>query len=101
MAWLGWTGQPTPLWGFATRPFPTGAWWLNLVLNDGGQNVAPLPYAVKASDASGLQVSFASGPHGIALSRALRGAPPWRADLVSSLAPSQHGHGRGRPLGGR
>ena len=38
------------------RPYPTGAWWTNLVLGKGDNNVAQLPYAIKATDAEGVQV---------------------------------------------
>lgn len=48
--------QPTSLWGAVRRPYPTGAWWTNLVLGKGDNNVAQLPYAIKATDAEGVQV---------------------------------------------
>lgn len=35
--------RPTPLWGAVAGPYPTGAWWLNLVIGDGDFPVAPLP----------------------------------------------------------
>jgi hypothetical protein len=48
--------QPTALWGAVRRPYPTGAWWTNLVLGKGDNNVAQLPYAIKTSNADGVQV---------------------------------------------
>ena len=50
--------QPTALWGAVRRPYPTGAWWTNLVIGKGDNNVAQLPYAVKATNAEGVQVGF-------------------------------------------
>lgn len=38
------------------RPYPTGAWWTNLVLGKGNNNVAQLPYAIKATNEEGVQV---------------------------------------------
>ena len=55
--------QPTALWGAVRKPYPTGAWWTNLVLNKGDNNVAVLPYAVKATDTEGLQVSYSAFRH--------------------------------------
>ncbi|KAM3577913.1 hypothetical protein VYU27_000018 [Nannochloropsis oceanica] len=55
--------QPTALWGAVRRPYPTGAWWTNLVLNKGDNNVAVLPYAIKATDDNGLQISYSYFRH--------------------------------------
>ncbi|MEW6284295.1 MAG: glycosyl hydrolase, partial [Candidatus Eremiobacterota bacterium] len=38
---------PSPLWGSLGPPYPTNAWWMNLVLKDGNQPVNVLPYLVK------------------------------------------------------
>ena len=35
--------QPSPLWGAVKRPYPTGAWWTNMVIDDGNGAIAPLP----------------------------------------------------------
>lgn len=40
----------------ARRPYPTGAWWLNLMLEKGEQNVGVLPYAVRATADTGIEV---------------------------------------------
>ena len=48
--------QPTALWGVGRRPYPTGAWWINLVLEKGENNVGVLPYAIKASNENGIEV---------------------------------------------
>ncbi len=39
---------PTPLWGDVPGPYPTNAWWLNLVLEQGENAINVLPYLVKA-----------------------------------------------------
>ena len=53
--------QPTALWGeaYASRAYPTGAWFTNLVLGKGDGAVAPLPYVIRALD-SGLEVSYSA-----------------------------------------
>ena len=55
--------QPTPLWGAVRKPYPTGAWWTNLVLNKGANNVAVLPYAIKATNDDGVQISYSYFRH--------------------------------------
>jgi endo-1,3(4)-beta-glucanase len=44
------TGQQTPtaLWGALTAPYPTNAWWENLVNGAGGTRFDSLPYQLKA-----------------------------------------------------
>jgi len=59
--------QPTRAWGNIKKPYPTGAWWLNLAI-DGGC-VVPMPYAARMLP-SGLVVSYPVGyrvvsPHGV------------------------------------
>ena len=48
---------PSALWGSIQKPYPTGAFWTNLVVNDGDGAVAVLPYGVKCLT-SGVQVSY-------------------------------------------
>ena len=48
---------PSPLWGVAVKPFPTGAFWTNLVVKNGDLPVGVYPYGVKTTDA-GVQVSY-------------------------------------------
>ena len=40
---------PGPLWGGFKPPLPTNAWWMNLVLGQGDQPVAPYPYLIRAT----------------------------------------------------
>ena len=53
--------QPSSYWGSVKMPYPTGAFWTNLVINDGvGQTTTPvgvLPYGICCT-ASGVQVSY-------------------------------------------
>ncbi|KAG5183805.1 glycosyl hydrolase family 81-domain-containing protein [Tribonema minus] len=51
--------RPTALWGAVKPPYPTGAWFTNLVIGAGDQPVVPLPYAVRAG-AHGIDVSFSA-----------------------------------------
>jgi endo-1,3(4)-beta-glucanase len=39
--------KPTDRWGMLTRPYPTNAWWQNLVLGQAVDPVNVLPYLVK------------------------------------------------------
>lgn len=48
---------PTSYWGTVSKPYPTGAFWTNLVVKTGDYPVAVLPYGVKTVDA-GIQVSY-------------------------------------------
>jgi endo-1,3(4)-beta-glucanase len=48
---------PSPLWGVVSRPYPTGAWWTNLVVGEGDGAVGALPYGVQCVPA-GIQVSY-------------------------------------------
>lgn len=48
---------PSAFWGSIGKPFPTGAFWTNLVIRNGDFPVAVLPYAVKCLD-SGIQISY-------------------------------------------
>lgn len=55
-----WVKHPMPissLWGVVQRPFPTGAFWTNLAVNDGLAPVALHPYGVKCTPA-GVLVSY-------------------------------------------
>jgi len=50
--------QPDDRWGTANQsPYPTNAWWTNLVLGSGESVVSPLPYLIKTLD-DGIQISF-------------------------------------------
>lgn len=40
--------SPTSLWGALTGPFPTNAWWQNLVLGTGNNRIHLHPYQVKS-----------------------------------------------------
>lgn len=51
--------RPGKLWGAVELPYPTGAWWLNLVIGEGDYPVAPLPYAIKSTD-RGVGVSYSA-----------------------------------------
>ncbi|KAJ1959845.1 hypothetical protein IWQ62_004451 [Dispira parvispora] len=44
------TLAPTSLWGSIKRPYPTNAWWLNLVLGKGENPISPYPYVVTANN---------------------------------------------------
>jgi endoglucanase Acf2 len=48
---------PTPLWGSVKLPFPTGAFWTNLVVKSGDGAIGLLPYGVKCLD-GGIQISY-------------------------------------------
>ncbi|KAJ1422648.1 endo-1,3(4)-beta-glucanase, partial [Ochromonadaceae sp. CCMP2298] len=48
---------PTSLWGNVQRPYPTGAWWTNLVVGEGKDLIGVYPYALKTQE-SGVQVSY-------------------------------------------
>ena len=55
---------PTALWGNAKRPFPTGAWWTNLVVggpSSAGDGLGPAfatPYAVSVLPDKGVALSY-------------------------------------------
>lgn len=51
--------RPSPLWGDIKKPYPTGAWWLNLAMGEGDFPVAPLPYTIKAAR-YGVGVSYSA-----------------------------------------
>ncbi|KAJ0396965.1 hypothetical protein ATCC90586_009271 [Pythium insidiosum] len=38
-------------------PFPTGAWWTNLVIENGDASIVPMPYAVRVREGK-LHVSY-------------------------------------------
>jgi endoglucanase Acf2 len=48
---------PTALWGVVAKPYPTGAFWTNLVVKNGDGAIGVYPYGVKTIDA-GVQVSY-------------------------------------------
>lgn len=41
-----------------TKPFPTGAWWTNLLLGNGDQAISPMPYSVKATTGHDFHISY-------------------------------------------
>lgn len=51
------TEPVTGLWGTVTKPYPTGAFWTNLVVKTGDGAVGVHPYGVKTLD-MGVQVSY-------------------------------------------
>jgi endoglucanase Acf2 len=48
---------PNSLWGTVSKPYPTGAFWTNLVIKNGDGAIAVYPYGIKAVD-TGIQVSY-------------------------------------------
>ena len=48
---------PTTFWGTVTKPYPTGAFWTNLVVKAGDGAICVFPYGVKTLD-TGIQVSY-------------------------------------------
>jgi endo-1,3(4)-beta-glucanase len=48
---------PTGLWGSVSKPYPTGAFWTNLVVKNGDGPIGLSPYGVKAIE-SGVQISY-------------------------------------------
>jgi endo-1,3(4)-beta-glucanase len=48
---------PSTYWGTIKKPYPTGAFWTNLVVGDGDGAVPVLPYGVKCVQ-GGVQISF-------------------------------------------
>ncbi|CAM9532890.1 unnamed protein product, partial [Ascophyllum nodosum] len=60
--------RPGPLWGTVKRPFPTGAWWLNLVIGDGDYPVTPFPYTITARD-DGIGISYSAMRRVVTLKR--------------------------------
>lgn len=48
---------PTALWGNVVKPFPTGAFWTNLVVKEGKMTVGVYPYGVKTLE-EGIQISY-------------------------------------------
>ncbi|CAE7463005.1 eng2, partial [Symbiodinium microadriaticum] len=51
------TMSPSALWGVVTKPFPTGAFWTNLVVENGDGAVNTIPYGVKCLE-TGIHVSY-------------------------------------------
>ena len=47
----------TMLWGIVTKPYPTGAFWTNLVLKSGEGAVGVQPYGIKCTN-KGISVSY-------------------------------------------
>ena len=80
---------PSPLWGAVTKPYPTGAFWTNLVVKNGDGPVAVLPYGIKCLD-SGIQVSYGATRR-IVSQMAI--SDPFVTDLQISATQSYLGRG--------
>lgn len=80
--------RPGKLWGAVEPPYPTGAWWLNLVIGEGDYPVAPLPYAVKSTD-RGVGVSYSAMRR---VESAKRVEDAYAPDLSVSAAEGIVGH---------
>lgn len=80
--------QPGPLWGAVQKPYPTGAWWVNLALGDGDYPVAPLPYAFRVSE-DGVGVSYSARRRVVTITRV---QDAYAADLSVSVAEGMAGH---------
>ncbi|CAM9622253.1 unnamed protein product, partial [Discosporangium mesarthrocarpum] len=80
--------RPGPVWGHVKKPYPTGAWWLNLVVEDGDGPAAPLPYAVKATEA-GVGMSYSSMRRSVT-SKMVQDL--YDADLTVTAAENQQAH---------
>jgi endo-1,3(4)-beta-glucanase len=48
---------PTSYWGTTPKPYPTGAFWTNLVVKDGDGAIGLYPYGIRTVD-TGIQVSY-------------------------------------------
>merc|ERR1719187_2902482 len=54
--WTTHSRQPSGLWGgMNAAPLPTNIWWQNVVLEDGGNVIVPLPYLIKTQE-DGLHI---------------------------------------------
>lgn len=80
--------RPASLWGTVQRPYPTGAWWLNLAIGDGDFPVAPLPYTIK-STSEGVGVSYSAMRRVVSLTRV---QDAYAADLSVSAVEGAIGH---------
>lgn len=49
--------SPSVYWGSVSLPYPTGAFWTNLVIDDGDGAVGAYPYGLKCLPA-GVQISY-------------------------------------------
>ena len=57
---------PTKYWGSVTKPYPTGAFWTNLVVRTGDGAIGVYPYGVKTTD-TGVQVNDNTLPHTLSI----------------------------------
>eukprot|EP01038_Epipyxis_sp_PR26KG_P003988 gene3988-5712_t len=48
---------PSVLWGVASKPYPTGSFWTNLVVRNGDGAIALHPYGIKTLD-TGIHISY-------------------------------------------
>lgn len=48
---------PTGLWGTVAKPYPTGAFWTNLVVKNGDGPIGLYPYGIKTLE-TGIQISY-------------------------------------------
>jgi endoglucanase Acf2 len=80
---------PSALWGRSSgKPYPTGAFWTNFVIDNGDWAVGVLPYAVKCTSA-GVQVSYGAWRRIVS-----KGAitDPFFADMQISALEAYLGH---------
>ena len=68
---------PSPLWGTVVKPYPTGAFWTNLVIKSGDGAIGVYPYGVKTTD-TGIQVSYGASRRAVSPTAI---TDPFMADL--------------------
>ncbi|CAM9735851.1 unnamed protein product, partial [Heterosigma akashiwo] len=49
--------KPSSIWGNIEKPYPTGAWWLNLALEGSTVCAVPQPYGARLSSTNGMIIS--------------------------------------------
>ena len=80
---------PNALWGTVIKPFPTGAFWTNLVIKNGDGAIGVHPYGIKTVDA-GVQVSYGASRRAVS---PIAITDPFVADL--QIGATQAFAGRG------
>ena len=102
---------PTKLWGSVKRPFPTGAWWTNLVVGgpsssgDGLGTAFATPYTVSVLPDKGVVLGYGevlatNDSLTLATSHAVRKSnsdAPRRHRLISTQVAGPHRKFEGRP----
>ena len=71
---------PNSLWGTVVKPYPTGAFWTNMVVKSGDGAIGVYPYGVKTVDA-GIQVSYGASRRAVSPTAI---TDPFMADLQIS-----------------